>query len=188
MTVNVSSKDAERIAKSLKGLIGPTGLNRIRRKAVNQVGSKVRKETRTLAGIVFGTSAAALSVKGKAAASGSSNPAYRLWMASKIPVSKLKATHRKVTRGSGRTALVIDTPTAPPIRFRSIRKEGSRFILRKAGTLPERGVGGVFTNAGAAYSDNRYPDLNRLRKKAERDLPEEVATAINNHLEKARKL
>ena len=185
--ITVTSKDAERIAKSLKGLIGPAGLNRIRRKAVNAVGSKVRKETRSLAGSVFGTSAAALSVKAKAASPGSDNPAYRLWMARKIPVAKLKARHRKIKRGSGRTALVIDTPTAPPIKFRSIRKEGLRFILLKAGALPERGVGGVFTNAGEAFTDDRYPELNRLRKRAVRDLPGEVVTAINDHLEKVRK-
>ena len=185
MTVTVSSKDAERIARSLSGLISAKGLDRIRRKAVNEVGSKIRKETRSLAGIVFGTSAAALSVQGKAASPGSTNPAYRLKIAAKIPIAKLKAKHRKVTRDSGRTSLVIDTPTDDPIRFRSVRREGSRFILLKAGELPERGVGGVFTNAGDAFE--RYPELAVLRKRAARDLPEAVATAINNHLAKARK-
>ena len=187
MTVTVSSKDAERIARSLSGLISAKGLDRIRRKAVNDVGSKIRKETRSLAGIVFGTSATALSVKAKAASPGSTNPAYRMWMARKIPVTKLKAAHRRTERGSGRTALVIDTPTDDPIRFRSVRREGTRFILLKAGELPERGLGGVFTNAGEAFSDDRYPDLNRLRKEAERDLPEAVATAINAHLAKAKR-
>ena len=187
MTITVSSKDAEKIARYMSDLIGSKGLDRIGRKAVNQIGSKVRKETKSLAGIVFGTSAAALSIKAKAASPGSENPQYKLWMARKIPVAKLKAAHRKTKRGSGRTSLVIDTPTAPPIHFRSIRKEGSRFILRKAGTLPERGVGGVFTNAGAAFSDDRYPDLNRLRKEAERDLPNAVADQIKLHMAKRRK-
>ena len=88
--ITISSKDAERIARSFNDLIGSKGLDRIRRRAVNTVGSKLRKETRSLAGIVFGTSAAALSVQGKAAAPGSANPAYRLRMAHKIPIAKLK--------------------------------------------------------------------------------------------------
>ena len=84
----ISSRDAERIAKSFADLISPKGLQAIERRAVNTVGSKVRKETRSLAGIVFGTSATALSVQGKAASPGSTNPAYRLKMASKIPIAK----------------------------------------------------------------------------------------------------
>ena len=185
--ITITSTDAERIARSFSDLIGPKGLDRVRRKAVNAVGSKVRKETRSLAGIVFGTSASALYVRGKAASPGSSNPSYRLWLARKIPIAKLKAKHRKLSRGSGRTALVIDTPTDDPIRFRSIRREGSRFILLKAGTLPERGVGGVFTNAGEAFEDDRYPEMNKLRREAEKDLPEAVAAAITGHFAKMRK-
>ena len=183
--ITVTSKDAERIALAFNELIGPKGLNAIRRRAVNKVGSKVRKETKSLAGVVFGTSAAALSVQGKAAAPSSSDTAYRLRMARKIPVAKLKAKHRKISRSRGRTSLTIDTPTDDAIRFRSVRREGSRFILLKAGELPERGVGGVFTNAGEAFE--RYPELAVLRKRAARDLPEAVATAINDHLAKARK-
>ena len=183
--ITITSKDAERIARSFSDLIGPKGLDRIRRKAVNEVGSKVRKQTRSLAGIVFGTSAAALSVQGKAASPGSTNPAYRLKIAAKIPIAKLKAKHRKVTRGSGRASLVIDTPNDPPIRFKSIRREGTRFILLRAGPLPERSVGGVFTNPRTAFE--LYPALKNLRKNAERDLPEAVSTAIRDHLAKRRK-
>ena len=183
----ISSRDAERIARSFSDLIGPKGLDRIRRKAVNEVGSKVRKQTRSLSGITFGTSAAALSVQGKAAAPGSTDPAYKLRFATKIPVAKLKAAHRKITRGSGRAALVIDTPNDPPIRFKSIRREGTRFILLRAGPLPERSVGGVFTNPRTAFTKEGYPALFNLRRGAERDLPEAVSTAIRDHLAKRRK-
>ena len=69
----ISSADAERIARSFRDLIGPSGLQRIRRKAVNKIGSGIRKETRSLARIVFGTSAAALSVQGRAATPGSTD-------------------------------------------------------------------------------------------------------------------
>ena len=155
----ISSRDAERIARSFADLIGPRGLDRIRRKAVNEVGSKVRKQTRSLAGVVFGTSAAALSVQGKAATPGSTNPAYRLKIASKIPIAKLKAAHRKVTTRRGKKSLVIDTPAQSAIRFRSIRREGTKFILLRAGPLPERGVGGVFTNPKTAFTADGYPEL-----------------------------
>ena len=183
--ITVTSKDAERIAKSFSDLISAKGLLAIRRRAVNAVGSKLRKQTRTLAGPVFGTSAAALKVQGKAAAPGSDNPAYKLRLAHRIPIAKLKAAHRKVTRRRGKASLVIDTPTDKPIRFRSIRREGPRFILLKAGPLRERGVGGVFTNAGEAFE--RYPELAELRKRAARDLPEAVSTAINEHMKRSRR-
>ena len=42
--VTISSKDAERIAKSFNDLIGPRGLVAIRRRAVNKVGGWLRKE------------------------------------------------------------------------------------------------------------------------------------------------
>ena len=185
--ITISSKDAERIARSFNDLIGSKGLDRIRRRAVNAVGSKLRKETRSLAGVVFGTSAAALSVQGKAAAPGSANPAYRLRMAHKIPIAKLRAAHRKVTSKGGRKSLTLDTPASPAIRFRSIRREGSRFILQRAGPLPERGLGGVFVNAKTAFTSEGYPELFALRRGAERDLPEAVAAAIRDHLAKVKK-
>ena len=185
--ITITSKDAERIARSFNDLIGPKGLDRIRRKAVNAVGSSLRKQTRSLAGIVFGTSAAALSVQGKAAAPGSTNPAYKLRIASKIPIAKLKAKHRKVTTRRGKKSLTIDTPNDPAIRFRSIRREGTKFILLRAGPLPERGVGGVYTNPGTAFTDAGYPELLNLRRRAERDLPEAVSTAIRDHLAKRKK-
>ena len=181
----ISSRDAERLAKSFNDLVGPKGLDRIRRRAVNKVGAKVRKQTISLAASVFGTSAAALSVQGKAAAPGSTNPAYRLKFASKIPVAKLKAAHRKVTTKRGKKSLTIDTPNDPAIRFQSIRREGTKFILLQAGPLPARPVGGVYTNPKTAFE--RYPELVTLRRRAERDLPEAVSTAINDHLAKARK-
>ena len=184
--ITITSKDAERIARTFNDLIGPRGLDAIRRRAVNAVGARVRKQTRSLAGIVFGTSAAALSVQGKAASPGSTNPAYRLRFSAKIPVAKLKAKHRKISRSQGRTSLVIDTPNDPAIRFRSIRREGSRFVLLRAGPLAERGLGGVYLNPKSAFTSEGYPELLSLRRRAERDLPEAVSKAINDYLARRR--
>ena len=185
--ITITSKDAERIAKSFADLISPKGLQAIERRAVNTVGAGVRKQTRSLAGVVFGTSAAALSVQGKAAAPGSTNPAYKLRFASKIPIAKLKAAHRKVTTKRGKKSLTINTPNDPAIRFRSIRREGTKFVLLRAGPLPERGVGGVYTNPKTAFTKDGYPELVSLRRRAERDLPGAVTKAINDHLAKAKK-
>ena len=118
---------------------------------------------------------------------GATNPAYRLKIAAKIPIPKLKAAHRKVTRSGGRASLVIDTPSSPAIRFKSVRREGARFTLLRAGPLPERGVGGVFVNTKTAFSRDGYDELFALRREAEKDLPKAVAQAINDHLARAKK-
>ena len=183
----ITSQDAERIARSFADLIGPKGLNAIRRRAVNKVGASVRKQTISLAGVVFGTSAAALSVRGAAASPGSTDPAYRLKIASKIPIAKLKAAHRKVTSRRGKKSLTIDTPADSAIRFRSIRREGTKFILLRAGPLVERAVGGVYTNPKTAFTADGYPELYQLRRRAEKDLPEAVSTAIRDHLAKRKR-
>ena len=78
MTVEVTSRDAEKIAKYMSDLIGRRGLDAIRRRAVNSVGSSIRKQTRAIAPEIFGTTNAALQIQGQAAAPGSSNPTYRL--------------------------------------------------------------------------------------------------------------
>ena len=183
----VSSTDAARIAKSFNDLISSKGLQAIERRAVNVIGARVRKQTRSLAGVVFGTSAAALSVRGQAARPGTTDPAYKLKLAAKIPVAKLKSAHRKITTRRGKKSLTIDTPADPAIRFRSIRREGSRFVLLRAGPLPERGVGGVYTNPKTAFTRDGYPELLSLRRRAEKDLPEAVAKAINDHLARRRR-
>ena len=185
--ITISSADAARIARSFADLIGAKGLDRIRRKAVNEIGSSLRKETRSLAGVTFGTSAAALSVRGQAARPGSTDPAYKLRFASKIPIAKLRTAHRKVTTRRGKKSLVIDTPNDPAIQFRSIRREGTKFILLRAGALPERQVGGVYTNPKTAFTRDGYPQLLSLRRRAERDLPAAISKAINDHLNKRRR-
>ena len=186
----ISSRDAEQIAKSFSDLIGPKGLNRIRRKAVNEVGSKLRKDAKAIAPAIFGSSAAALSIQGRAAGPGAVDPEYKLRMAVSIPISRLKATHRKTRRQDGRLGLVIDTPATSAIHFRATQRVGRAFKLLRAGPLPERFVGGVRTKARTAFgseADGGQAELNQLRKRAAADLPEAVAAAINDHLAKARK-
>ena len=179
--ITISSKDAERIARTFSDLIGPKGLDRIRRKAVNKVGSDIRKQTRAIGPAIIGTTAAALMVQGKAGAPGASDPAYRLYMASKIPVARMKAAKRKVTRRQGRASLALTLPGGDVIKFRSIHREGARFRLRKAGPLPARDLGGVYTNARTAFE--RYDELKRVRRRGEREMPGIVAALIEAHLE-----
>ena len=70
----ITSKDAERIAKSFAALVGPKGLTRLRRKAVNSVGADLRRGLLADGPTLFGTSKAALTVRGKAAGPGSDDP------------------------------------------------------------------------------------------------------------------
>ena len=185
--ITITSKDAERIARSFKDLIGPRGLDRIRRKAVNAVGSSLRKKTRIIGPVVIGTSAAALSVQGKAAAPGSNNPRYVLRMARKIPVAKLKAKHRKIKRRRGLASLTLTLPGGNKIAFRSIHRDGASFRLLRAGPLPERALGGVYTNAARAFTKEGYPELYQLRRGAEKDLVQAVEDALKNHFSRRRR-
>ena len=187
--VVVSSPDAERIARQFSDLISAKGLQRIRRVAVNRIGAGLRKDARAIAPPLFGTTAAALAVQGKAASPGAAEPEYKLRMAVSIPISRLKAAHRKARRQDGRLGLVIDTPATDPIHFRATQRVGRAFKLLKAGPLAERFVGGIRTKARTAFgseADGGQAELNRLRKRAAADLPEAVATAINDHLKRRR--
>ena len=91
----ISSRDAERIAKSFDDMIGDKGLKAIRRRAVNEIGSGLRKDTRAIAPGLYGASLAALMMQGQAAGPGSDDPEYRLRMATSVPVARLRARSRK---------------------------------------------------------------------------------------------
>ncbi len=165
----ITSKDAERIAKTFAAMVGPKGLARMRRKTVNSVGSDVRRGLRTQGPGLFGTSQAALSVRGKAAGPGQSDPAYRLRMARAIPVARLKAKHRRIQKKGGRQSLTIKTPATDAIRFSSIERVARAFKLFAAGPLPERFIGGVPTRARTAFGPAEaggYSPLNILRRRA----------------------
>ena len=180
--IEITSRDAEKVARAFSDLISAKGLNRIRRKAVNTVGATVRKQTRVILPPVIGTSAAALMVQGRAAQPGSAAPAYRLRMARKVPVSKLKAANRRITRRRGRKALQLTLPGGDKIVFRSIHREGKRFTLLRAGPLRARGVGGIYVNAARAFTDEGYDELRGVRRRAERELPAVVEALILTHL------
>ena len=188
--ITITSKDAERIAKSFNDLIGPKGLRAIERRAVNKIGSGLRKDAKSIAPAIFGTTAASLMIQGRAAAPGDTDPAYKLRMAVSIPISRLRAKHRKARRQGGRLSLKIDTPATSPISFRATERVGRAFKLLKSGPLPERFVGGIRTRARTAFGpegDGGQAELNQLRKRAAKDLPEAVAAAINDHLVKRRR-
>ena len=185
--ITITSKDAKRISRSFRDLVSPRGLLAVRRRAVNKVGSTVRKGVRELAGSEFGTTPAALQVQGQAARPGAADPAYRLRFARRIPLARLKAKYRKVSRKRGRQSLTVDLPTARPIRFRSVQRDGRAFRLLKAGELPERFAGGVYTGAGRAFDTESMPAMKALRVEAERDLPQFVADGLNAALRRRRR-
>lgn len=188
--ITVTSKDADRIARTFNDLIGPKGLQRITRKAVNEEGSKLRKSARSLAPVLYGTAATNIKVQGKAASPGSDNPAYRLRMASGFPVSKLRSSLRTVSRKGGRRGLTIKPPHQGTQRFRAIERIGRVFRLLPAGPLVARFLGDVSTRARIAFGDpssGGLPELAQLRKQAAKNLPESVAKQINEHLRRGRR-
>ena len=192
MTITVTTADAERIARMFGELISvksvsAKGFNAIQRRAINKVGSSLRKQTRVIAPPLFGTTAAALQVQGRAARPGSDKPQYSLRMARKIPVGRLKASHRKITRRSGRASLSLTLPGADRIVFRAIHRDGASFRLLRAGPLRERALGGVYTNAARAFTKDGYPELYELRRGAEKDLVQAVSEGLRNHFAKAKK-
>ena len=184
--ITITSRDSEKVAKAFSDLIAEKGLLRIRRKAVNTIGATVRKQTKATLPMIVGTSAAALMVRGRAASPGSDNPSYKLRMARKVAVAKLKARSRRITRRRGRASLQLVLPSGDKIAFKSVIREGPRFGLLAAGPLPARGLGGVFVNAGRAFTDEGYPELVGIRRRAERDLPGIVAALITEHMKGGR--
>ena len=190
--ISITSKDAERIARSFAALVGPKGLTRLRRKAVNSVGADLRRGLLAQGPTLYGTSKAALTVRGKAAGPGSDDPEYRLRMARTIPVARLKAKHRRTKKKGGRQSLTINTTaTARPIRFRSFERVARAFKLFAAGPLAERYVGGVPTRARRAFGPEEaggFAPLNLLRRRAQRDLPSQVSKAIADHFARRKKI
>ena len=190
--ITITSKDAERIAKTFASLVGPKGLTRLRRKAVNSVGADLRRGLLAEGPTLYGTSQAALSVRGKAAGPGASDPNYKLRMARAIQVSRLKAKNRRIEKKAGRKSLTIKTPaTARAIRFGSIERVARAFKLFAAGPLAERYIGGVPTRARTAFGPEEaggFSPLNILRRRAERDLPSQMSKAISDHLAKRKKI
>ncbi len=185
--ITITSKDAERIAERIAGLIGKDGLQRIRRKAVNEEGATIRKGMKVAAPALYGTTAAALQIQGRAASPGSDNPEYRLRMARNFPVGKLRASLRKVTRGG---ELTINPPHQGAQRFGAVERVGRAFKLLAVGTLRARFLGGVSTRARLAFADpddGGLAELAALRRRAEKNLPKTVAAKITEHLKRRRR-
>ena len=184
----ISSRDAERIAKSFDDMLSAKGLNAVRRRAVNEIGSGLRKKTRAVAPGLYGTTAAALMIQGQSASPGSDDPEYRLRMATSVPVRRLRASSRKAKLQGGRLQLTLDTPALDrPIVFQSAKREGRGFSLLPAGLLFARGVGGVRTRARSAFGrpeEGGHAELAKLRRRAARDLPDAVARQIRKALTK----
>ena len=179
--ITITSKDAEKLAKSFSDLIGRDGLRRISRKAVNEEGAAIRKAARNIAPVLYGTSAASLKIQGKAASPGSDNPKYSLRMASGFPVGKLRAPLRKASSGG----LTLRPPHQGVQRFRAVEHVGRAFKLLPAGPLRERFLGAISTRARTAFADpddGGLGELSALRRRAEKNLPATVAAQINEHL------
>ena len=182
--IEITSKDAERIARQFSDLISAKGLVRIRRKAVNTVGAKVRKETRVIGPAIIGTSAAALMVQGKAASPGSDQPRLSAPHGGENPRRADEGGEAENHPAQGARIAGAHLAGRRHIRFRSIHRDGARFRLRKAGPLPERDLGGVYTNPGLAFTSEGYPELRALRRQGQRELPAIVSALIEAQMKR----
>ena len=185
--IKITSKDAEKVARAFNNLIGKDGLQGIQRKAVADVGARLRKDARSIGPAVFGTAITNLRIQGKAPARGATNPAYKLYMARSFPVAKLRASLRKVTRKGGRQSLTIAPPHQDKQRFGAVERVGRAFRLLPAGPLPARFLGNIATGARRAFADpddGGIAELAALRRKAEKSLPETVAQQITEYFKR----
>ena len=185
--IKITSADAEKIARAFNSLIGKDGLQGIQRKAVADVGARLRKDARSIGPSLFGTAVTNLKIQGRAPARGATDPAYKLYMSRSYPVAKLRAPLRKVTRKGGRQSLTIAPPHQDKQHFSAIARVGRAFRLLKAGPLPSRFVGDIATGARRAFADpddGGIAELAALRRKAEKDLPETVAQQITEYFKR----
>lgn len=146
--MDISITTTKEFRKAVR-LLGPKLAEKAVIKGANTAGSRVRRDLhgKVLKNLVDAPKAA-FSVKGKAAHPSQKDPAYRIRMASAIPISRVSAKARKfrpLKRGSKVGVLSIKVGNKT-LHFMAAQRfgTGSRaFQLLKAGPLPERAVGGV---------------------------------------------
>ena len=187
----ISSRDAERIAKSFDDMIGDKGLKAIRRRAVNEIGARLRKDNpRHRAGALRGVPGGADDPRPGGGAG---------LRRSRIPAPhgdkrSGRAAPRQLAKGEAPGRPTPAHPRHPGARAADYlqlgeAREGRGFSLLPAGPLIARGVGGIRTRARTAFADEGaggHAELARLRKRAARDLPEAVARQIRKTLTKRR--
>ena len=115
MTGITVATDWEEIAKR----IGAAASARVRRKAVNEAGSKARKDLVPMLAEIYQTSRTGIGAKAKAAAPGSDDPTYTLRMNRQIRLGKLKAGARRFEKRRnqrlGYLKLVFDSKKSKPV-------------------------------------------------------------------------
>ena len=171
MAIQISADDAAVVAAALGRAMEAT----VRRRAVNAVGKRLRRDLPAILAGEVPTTKRALHPRGRGARPGQDDPAYVLTINRRIRVEELRARVRKFkrrSRGSPFGKLLINVPTGTrrkTLEFQQARMEGTGAAwdirLLAAGTLPERGLTVVLrrdlmsTPAARERVDDAGPEL-----------------------------
>ena len=151
-------------------------------------GAALRKELPLILAEEVGTSRAALHPRGKAAHASQTEPAYRLKIGRRVPVSKLRPAKRRfkrASRGAEMGELILGQPSGPSL-FKRVRSSGSgrqrRFILAAVRDLPERAVGGITLSRDLRNIPRAQDRVNRVPRNLAKAFSEafeaELASAL----------
>ena len=150
--LEISSKDAERVARRFDDLIKPKGLNAIRRRAVTDIGSGLRKDLRShRAGAVRHLCRRALDT-GPGAGTGRRQPGIPPPHGVRLPRGQAAG---RAAQGDGPVSHDPKPPHQGAQTFRAVEKEGRAFRLLPAGPLAERFLGDVSARGRGGRSPPR---------------------------------
>ena len=175
----MSGIDVEFNSREIEAALGRVMAARTRRRAVNEAGSKARRDIPALLAEIYSTSKSAVGARGKAAGPGSTDPVYTLRLNRRIRLGKLKAGARKFEskRGERLGRLALTQPQKSGAKgvdvFRATKGEGrGEFILGASKGRRSRRVG------GPSVSLRKNPAIRARRERIVEDLAKAVAEGI----------
>lgn len=185
----MSGIDVKINSREIEAVLGRVMAARVRRKAVNEAGSKARRDIPALLASIYSTTKAGIGAKAKAAGPGSTDPIYTLRLNRRIRLGKLKAGARKFKsrRCARQGRLRLTQPQATGAKgvdeFRVTKGEGrGEFILGASRGRKARRVGGPILRR--ALDTN--PELAARRDEVREDLAAALAAGIEAVLSRKR--
>lgn len=186
MPVSITVNDRQ--LRALSRALSERTQKRAQIEGLNEAGKKLRTMLPAALAELVGAPKSAFKVKSRAASlRRSGNPTYVVGFDRAIAINKLKASARRFERrtkrgGTTRQGFSLRQPDGSISRFKAVFKDGqgrsAKFSLHRAGSLPERKLGGVTIRANAFSEDGGYPSLATLRRKTGKDLQDAMVAAI----------
>ena len=177
----MSGINVEFNSREIEAALGRVMAARVRRKAVNEAGSKARRDIPALLAEIYSTTKAGIGAKAKAAGPGSTDPVYRLRLNRQIRLGRLKSGARKfkAKRGARLGKLKLTQPQQSGARgvdvfLASRGEQRGEFILGASRGRKARRVGGPILRR--ALDTN--PELAARRDEVREDLAAALAAGI----------